>query len=70
MPVPVAAVLVMGTLAGLAGVTTIELHCANFQALHVMLWHTAVILLSAVTGALLAWLLRFRAGSGPHSGIR
>ena len=49
----------MGTLAGLAGVTMIELHCANFQALHVMLWHTAVILLSAVTGALLAWLLRF-----------
>lgn len=38
--------------------------------MHVMLWHTAVIALSAAAGALLAWLLRFRAGSGPHSGIR
>ena len=58
----VAAGLVAGTLAGLAGVTMLELHCANLQALHVMLWHTAVIPLSAAAGALLAWLLRSR----PH----
>jgi hypothetical protein len=56
----VAAGLVTGTLAGLAGVTMLELHCANFQAPHVMLWHTAVMPLSGAAGALLAWLLRFR----------
>ncbi len=61
---PVAAGLVTGTLAGLAGVSMLELHCANFQALHVMLWHTAVVPLSGAAGALLAWLLRFRAGLG------
>lgn len=53
----VAAGLVAGILAGLAGVTMLELHCANLQAPHVMLWHTAVIPVSAAAGALLAWLL-------------
>jgi hypothetical protein len=52
---PVAAGLVAGTLAGLAGVTMLELHCPNFEAPHVMLWHTAVIPVSAAGGALLAW---------------
>jgi hypothetical protein len=61
----VAAELVTGTLAGLAGVTMLELHCANFQAPHVMLWHTAVMPLSGAAGALSAWLLRFQPG-GPH----
>jgi len=53
---PVAAGLVAGTLAGLAGVTMLELHCPNFEALHVMLWHTAVVPIAGATGALLAWL--------------
>jgi Negative regulator of sigma F len=47
-----------GTLAGLAGVGLLELHCANFQAAHILVWHTAVIPLSAAAGALLGWLLR------------
>lgn len=51
----IAAGLLAGTLGGLAGVTMLELHCPNFQALHVMLWHTAVMPLSAAAGALLAW---------------
>ncbi len=46
--------LVAGTLAGLAGVTMLELHCPNFEAPHVMVWHTAVMLVSAGVGALLA----------------
>jgi hypothetical protein len=62
----VAAGLVGGTLAGLAGVTVLELHCANFQALHVLLWHTAVVPVSGVAGALVGWALRFRAGGGAH----
>ncbi len=55
----VAAGLVAGTLAGLAGVTMLEIHCPNFQALHVMLWHTAVMLISGAAGALLAWVVPF-----------
>jgi hypothetical protein len=47
--------LVGGTLAGLAGVTMLELHCPNFQALHILVWHTAVVPVSAAAGAFLAW---------------
>lgn len=49
-----AAGVAAGTLAGLAGVTMLELHCPNLQALHVMLWHTAVMPVCAAAGALLA----------------
>jgi hypothetical protein len=63
---PVHAALVAGTLAGLAGVGVLELHCANFQATHVLVWHTAVVPLSGAAGALVAWALRFRARSGAH----
>ncbi len=51
----VAAGLMAGALAGLAGVTMLELHCPNFEAPHVMLWHTAVMPISAAAGALLGW---------------
>ena len=51
---PGAAGLAIGTLASLAGVTMLELHCANVETLHVMVWHTAVIPLSAGAGALVA----------------
>ncbi|HTS64352.1 MAG TPA: NrsF family protein [Candidatus Acidoferrales bacterium] len=49
---PVSAGLVAGTLAGLAGIAMLELHCPNLEALHVMVWHTAVIPVSAGAGAL------------------
>ena len=49
----VSAGLAAGTLAGLAGVITLELHCPNFRAMHVMVWHTLVIPVSAAGGALL-----------------
>ena len=54
---PVAAGLAGGALAGLCGVTMLELHCANFQALHVLVWHTAVVPVSAAAGALVGWAL-------------
>ncbi|MGB7731387.1 MAG: NrsF family protein [Candidatus Acidiferrum sp.] len=44
-----------GTLAGLAGVFMLELHCSNFQATHILIWHSAVIPLAASAGALLAY---------------
>lgn len=55
---PVAAGLAAGTLAGLAGLGMLELHCANFEAPHLMLWHTAVVPVAAAAGALLASFVR------------
>jgi hypothetical protein len=60
---PVSAGLSAGTLAGLAGVTMLELHCANLEVFHVMLWHTAVMLLSGLAGASLVWIWRRRSSS-------
>jgi hypothetical protein len=57
---PVAAGLTGGALAGLCGVTMLELHCPDFQALHVLVWHTAVLPVSAVIGALTGWALHRR----------
>ncbi len=61
---PVAAGLVAGTLAGLAGVGMLELHCPNFQAAHILVWHTAVLPVSAGLGALLGRVYAFRARAG------
>jgi hypothetical protein len=52
-----AAGLVGGVLAGSAGVTLLELHCANFEAWHVLVWHTAVLPVSAAVGALGGWIV-------------
>ncbi len=49
---PVSAGLVAGVLAGLAGVSMLELHCANLEAPHVLVWHTLVVPLSAAIGAI------------------
>jgi hypothetical protein len=56
----VAAGLAAGTLAGLAGVGVLELHCPNFQAAHVLVWHVAVVPLAAAVGVLLVWIPRRR----------
>ena len=58
---PASAGLVAGTLGGLAGVGMLELHCPNFQAAHILVWHTAVIPLSAVLGAMMGSKLHLRA---------
>ncbi len=60
---PVAAGLAAGTLAGLAGVCMLELHCSNFQAAHILVWHFAVVPLSAALGALFGWARPFRVRS-------
>lgn len=57
---PVAAGLVRGALAGGSGVTMLELHCGNFQTLHVLVWPTVVAPVSAAAGALVGWALRRR----------
>jgi len=62
---PVAAGLATGAIAGLAGVTMLELHCPNLEALHVLLWHVAVVPISAAAGALWA---RWRQASRTTAG--
>jgi hypothetical protein len=54
----ISAGLAAGALGGLAGVSMLELHCPNFQAAHVLVWHLAVVPLSAGAGALIGWALR------------
>ena len=49
-----AAGLAKGTLAGLAGLTMLELHCPIFEAPHVLVWHIAVLPVCGVAGALVA----------------
>lgn len=52
---PVVAGTVGGALAALAGVGMLELHCNNFQALHILVWHTAVVPAAAALGAAVGW---------------
>lgn len=49
--------LVAGTLAGLAGLAMLELHCPNFEAPHILVWHLAVVPVSAAVGALMGKIL-------------
>jgi hypothetical protein len=51
--------LIAGTFAGLAGLTMLELHCTNFEALHLLVWHTLVVPLGAALGALAGWAVDF-----------
>jgi hypothetical protein len=55
---PAASGLAAGMLAGLAGVSMLELHCANFEAPHVMVWHTAVLWVAGAAGAITPSLFR------------
>jgi hypothetical protein len=48
----------LGALAGLAGVSMLELHCKNFETLHVMVWHTAVLPLAGAAGVLVVYASR------------
>jgi hypothetical protein len=57
----VSAGMVAGALAGLAGVGLLELHCPNLQAAHILVWHTAVLLVSTALGGFLGLALRYRA---------
>ena len=35
----------------------LELHCSNFQTLHVLVWHTLVVPVSGAIGAFLGWVV-------------
>jgi hypothetical protein len=49
-----AAGFAQGALAGLAGVTMLEIHCPNFEAPHVIVWHIAVLPVAGALGMLVA----------------
>jgi hypothetical protein len=42
--------LAAGALSGLTGLGMLELHCPNPKAIHVLVWHVAVVVVSAVLG--------------------
>ena len=42
--------LAAGTLSGLTGLAMLELHCPNLKAIHVMVWHVAVVIVSGILG--------------------
>jgi hypothetical protein len=42
--------LASGVLAGLSGLCMLELHCPNLKAIHVLVWHVAVIACGAALG--------------------
>lgn len=52
--------LAAGVLGGIAGVGLLELHCPNFEAAHVLVWHVAVVPVSGVLGAAVGWLAHWR----------
>jgi hypothetical protein len=45
-----------GALSGLAGVVMLELHCPNPKVVHSMVWHVAVVVVSAVLGFVLGMI--------------
>jgi hypothetical protein len=53
-----AAGVAKGTLAGLAGVTMLELHCPIFEAPHLLVWHIAVLPVCGIVGVLTARAVR------------
>ncbi|HTX33812.1 MAG TPA: NrsF family protein [Bryobacteraceae bacterium] len=51
-----AAGFAQGALAGLAGVTMLEIHCPNFETWHVIVWHISVLPVSGALGMVVAWI--------------
>jgi hypothetical protein len=49
---------IAGTLGGISGVAMLELHCPNLEAPHVLVWHSAVVPVSATVGALVGWSIQ------------
>ena len=50
--------LTAGTLAGLAGLGMLELHCPILKAPHIMFWHVAVVWVSGIGGWVIGWVMQ------------
>ncbi len=57
---PVSTGAVLGALAGLSGLTALELHCPVLLVPHLAIWHTAVFAASTGLGAAGGWFFRNR----------
>jgi hypothetical protein len=44
---------VTGGLAGLAGLSVLEVNCPNLNAFHILIWHEGVVVIGCLGGALL-----------------
>lgn len=64
---PAAGGLAAGTLAGLTGVSVLELHCPNLSVPHVIVWHVAVLAASGLAGLALSPVLRGRKATNSTS---
>jgi hypothetical protein len=42
-----------GGLAGLIGLSVLEMNCSNLDVYHILVWHGGVVVISSVAGALL-----------------
>jgi hypothetical protein len=51
--------LAAGGLAGLAGLSVLEINCSNLNVFHILVWHWGVVLISSVAGALLGAALEY-----------
>jgi hypothetical protein len=48
-----------GGLAGLIGLSVLEMNCSNLNVLHIFLWHSGVLVISSIAGALLGAAVEF-----------
>ncbi len=55
---PISTGAAIGALAGMAGLTALELHCPILTIPHVAIWHAGVLVISIAMGALIGWLAR------------
>ena len=53
---PTAAGALTGLLAGLSGVTVLEIFCPNPDRYHILVWHIGAAMVSTIAGAAVGWL--------------
>jgi hypothetical protein len=56
-PTPIGAVA--GGLAGLAGLSVLEVNCPNLNVFHILVWHGGVVIIDSLAGALLGAAVEF-----------
>jgi hypothetical protein len=59
-----AAGIAAGTLAGLAGIAMLELHCPILKVPHIMFWHVAVVWVSGIGGWVVGWVVQMKLSRG------
>jgi hypothetical protein len=47
---------ICGALAGLIGVSVLEIHCSNFDLRHILVWHLGVGVSGAIGGLIIGWI--------------